>query len=156
MNYPSQMKAKNSFSNFTYFLVIGAFYMLFSCGEKNNKQRQTFHLNQVKLTLLDSSQTSVSFSGKTHIATIPYKIINTVNYSEVGEHVALIHGKDTLKIYLSDSFLKDSLFDVNKDQKADLNFIFRATQGFVIYSFPYLKTKNSFQIVPDTIFRMSL
>lgn len=150
------MKAKNSLSNFTYFLVIGSFFMLFSCGEKNTKQSQSFHLNDVKLTLLDSSQTSVSFSGKTHIESIPYQIIKTVNYEEVGEHVALIHGKDTLKIYLDDSFFKDSLFDINKDQKADLNFIFEATSGFVIYSFPYLKSKNSFQIVPDTIFRMSL
>lgn len=149
------MKAYISFSIFTYFLVICAFFALFSCGENNKKQSQSFHLNEVKLTLLDSSQTSVSFSGKTHIATIPYKIINTVNYSEVGEHVALIHGKDTLKIYLSDSFIKDSLFDVNKDQKADLNFIFRATQGFVICSFPYLKNKRRFQNVPDTIYRKS-
>jgi hypothetical protein len=149
------MKAYISFSIFTYFLVIGAFFALFSCGEKNKKQSQSFHLNKVKLTLMDSSQTSVSFSGKTHIGTIPYKIINTVNYSEVGEHVALIHGKDTLKIYLSDSFIKDSLFDVNKDQKADLNFIFRATQGFVICSFPYLKNKRRFQNVPDTIYRKS-
>lgn len=137
-----------------------AFYLilmllLVACGEKNNKQSQSFHLNEVKLTLLDSSQTSVSFSGKTHIGTIPYQIINTVNYSEVGEHVELIHGKDTLKIYLSDSFIKDSLFDVNKDKKADLNFIFSATQGFVIYSFPYLKNKRCFQNVPDTIFRKS-
>ena len=129
--------------------------LLVACGENNNKQSQSFHLNEVKLTLLDSSQTSVSFSGNTHIGTIPYKIINTVNYEEVGEHVELIHGKDTLKIYLSDSFLKDSLFDVNKDQKADLNFIFRATQGFVIYSFPYLKSKRRFQNVPDTICRKS-
>ncbi|MFM6935539.1 MAG: hypothetical protein ACKOXP_08855 [Flavobacteriales bacterium] len=137
-----------------------AFYLilmllLVACGEKNNKQSQSFHLNEVKLTLLDSSQTSVSFSGRTHIGTIPYQIINTVNYSEVGEHVELIHGNDTLKIYLSDSFLKDSLYDVNKDQKADLNFIFRATQGFVIYSFPYLKNKRRFQNVPDTICRKS-
>lgn len=130
--------------------------LLVACGENNNKQSQSFHLNEVKLTLLDSSQTSVSFSGKTHIGNIPYKIINTVNYEEVGEHVELIHGKDTLKIYLSDSFLKDSLFDVNKDQKADLNFIFRATQGFVIYSFPYLKSKRRFQNLPDTIYRKSI
>lgn len=130
--------------------------LLVACGENNNKQSQSFHLNEVKLTLMDSSQTSVSFSGKTHIGTIPYQIINTVNYSEVGEHVALIHGKDTLKIYLSESFLKDSLFDVNKDQKADLNFIFRATQGFVICSFPYLKNKRRFQNLPDTIYRKSI
>ena len=130
--------------------------LLVACGENNNKQSQSFHLNEVKLTLLDSSQTSVSFSGKTNIGTIPYKIINTVNYEEVGEHFALIHGEDTLKIYLSDSFLKDSLFDVNKDQKADLNFIFRATQGFVIYSFPYLKSKRRFQNLPDTIYRKSI
>ena len=129
--------------------------LLVACGENNNKQSQSFHLNEVKLTLMDSSQTSVSFSGKTHIGTIPYQIINTVNYSEVGEHVELIHGKDTLKIYLSDSFIKDSLFDVNKDKKADLNFIFSATQGFVIYSFSYLKNKRCFQNVPDTIFRKS-
>lgn len=150
------MKAYISFSIFTYFLVIGAFFALFSCGEKNNKQSQSFHVNEVKLTLLDSSQTSVSFSGKTHIGTIPYQIINTVNYEEVGEHVELIHGEDTLKIYLSDSFLKDSLFDVNKDQKADLNFIFQATTGFVIYSFPFLKSKRRFQNLPDTIYRKSI
>jgi hypothetical protein len=150
------MTAKKSFSNLNYFLVITGFFTFFSCGVKNDGQSQSIHLKELKLTLLDSTQHSVSFSGKTHIGSVPYEIINTVKYNEVGEHFSLIHRKDTLKIYLDPSFLKDSLYDVNKDQRADLNFIFQGTKGYVIYSFPYLKNKGCFRNVPDSIYRNNL
>jgi hypothetical protein len=123
----------------------------FSCSQ--NEKPQTIDFNKLNLKVVDTNENHVLFKGKTTINGISFEVLNEVKYKDPGEDLKLVYQKDTLSIHLDASYHNSYIWDANKDQEPDLNFIFKMTNNtFINYAFLYDLTTKKYSQVPDTFF----
>jgi hypothetical protein len=124
---------------------------VFSCSQ--NEKPQTIDFKKLNLKVVDTNENHVLFKGKTTINGISFKVLNEVKYKDPGEDLKLIYQKDTLSIHLDATYHNSYIWDANKDQEPDLNFIFKMTNNtFINYAFLYDLTTKKYSQVPDTFF----
>ena len=123
----------------------------FSCSQ--NEKPQTIDFKELNLKVVDTNENHVLFKGKTTINGIRFEVLNEVKYKDPGEDLKLVYQKDTLNIHLDASYHNSYIWDANKDQEPDLNFIFKMTNNtFINYAFLYDLTTKKYSQVPDTFF----
>jgi hypothetical protein len=123
----------------------------FSCSQ--NEKPQTIDFKKLNLKVVDTNENHVLFKGKTTINGISFEVLNEVKYKDPGEDLKLVYQKDTLSIHLDASYHNSYIWDANKDQEPDLNFIFKMTNNtFINYAFLYDLTTKKYSQVPDTFF----
>jgi hypothetical protein len=126
-----------------------------SCSSE--KKASSIEFKKLGLTCIHSDKNHVVFKGKTTINGVNFHVLNEVNYDEIGEHVKLIQGKDTLSVYLDESYDRNFIYDVNQDGEVDLNFIYEMTNhSFVNCSFSYDIPTKKYKQIPDTIYYQDL
>jgi hypothetical protein len=124
---------------------------VFSCSQ--NEKPQTIDFKKLNLKVVDTNENHVLFKGKTTINGISFEVLNEVKYNDPGEDLKLVYQKDTLSIHLDASYHNSYIWDANKDQEPDLNFIFKMTNNtFINYAFLYDLTTKKYSQVPDTFF----
>jgi hypothetical protein len=124
---------------------------VFSCSQ--NEKPQTIDFKKLNLKVVDTNENHVLFKGKTTINGISFEVLNEVKYKDPGEDLKLVYQKDTLSIHLDASYHNSYIWDANKDQEPDLNFIFKMTNNtFINYAFLYDLTTKKYSQVPDTFF----
>ncbi len=127
------------------------FLSFFSCSQ--NEKPQTIDFKKLNLKVVDTNENHVLFKGKTTINGISFEVLNEVKYNDPGEDLKLVYQKDTLSIHLDASYHNSYIWDANKDQEPDLNFIFKMTNNtFINYAFLYDLTTKKYSQVPDTFF----
>jgi hypothetical protein len=127
------------------------FLSFFSCSQ--NEKPQTIDFKKLNLKVVDTNENHVLFKGKTTINGISFEVLNEVKYKDPGEDLKLVYQKDTLSIHLDASYHNSYIWDANKDQEPDLNFIFKMTNNtFINYAFLYDLTTKKYSQVPDTFF----
>ncbi len=123
----------------------------FSCSQ--NEKPQTIDFKKLNLKVVDTNENHVLFKGKTTINGISFEVLNEVQYKDPGEDLKLVYQKDTLSIHVDASYHNSYIWDANKDQEPDLNFIFKMTNNtFINYAFLYDLTTKKYSQVPDTFF----
>jgi hypothetical protein len=126
-------------------------FSFFSCSQ--NEKPQTIDFKKLNLKVVDTNENHVLFKGKTTINGISFEVLNEVKYNDPGEDLKLVYQKDTLSIHLDASYHNSYIWDANKDQEPDLNFIFKMTNNtFINYAFLYDLTTKKYSQVPDTFF----
>ena len=124
---------------------------------RSEKKASSIEFKKLGLTCIHSDKDHVVFKGKTTINGVNFHVLNEVNYDEIGEHVKLIQGKDTLSVYLDESYNRNFIYDVNQDGEVDLNFIYEMTNhSFVNCSFSYDIPTKKYKQIPDTIYYQDL
>ena len=127
------------------------FLSFFSCSQ--NEKPQIIDFKKLNLKVVDTNENHVLFKGKTTINGISFEVLNEVKYKDPGEDLKLVYQKDTLSIHLDASYHNSYIWDANKDQEPDLNFIFKMTNNtFINYAFLYDLTTKKYSQVPDTFF----
>ncbi|MEY3845658.1 MAG: hypothetical protein RL293_2080 [Bacteroidota bacterium] len=137
-------------------LLLTCFVLSFvsCCSEK---KASSIEFKKLGLTCIHSDKNHVVFKGKTTINGVIFQVLNEVNYDEIGEHIKLIQGKDTLSVYLDETYDKTFIYDVNEDSEVDLNFIYKMTNhSYVNYSFSYDIPSKKYNQIPDTIYYQDL
>ena len=133
------------------FLLLTLVLSFVSC--RSEKKARSIEFEKLGLTCIHSDKNHVVFKGKTTINGVNFQVLNEVNYDEIGEHVKLIQGKDTLSVYLDETYDKNFIYDVNEDGEVDLNFIYRMTNhSYVNYSFSYDIPSKKYKQIPDTMY----
>lgn len=124
---------------------------IFSCSQ--NEKPQIIDFKKLNLKVVDTNENHVLFKGKTTINGISFEVFNEVQYKDPGENLKLVYQKDTLSIHLDATYHHSYIWDANKDQEPDLNFIFKMTNNtFINYAFLYDLTTKKYSQVPDTFF----
>jgi hypothetical protein len=137
------------------FLLLTLVLSFVSC--RSEKKARSIELEKLGLTCIHSDKNHVVFKGKTTINGVIFQVLNEVNYDEIGEHVKLIQGKDTLSVYLDETYDKTFIYDVNEDSEVDLNFIYKMTNhSYVNYSFRYDIPTKKYKQIPDTMYYRDL
>jgi hypothetical protein len=137
------------------FLLFTLVLSFVSC--RSEKKASSIEFKKLGLTCIHSDKNHVVFKGKTTINGVNFHVLNEVNYDEIGEHVKLIQGKDTLSVYLDESYDRNFIYDVNQDGEVDLNFIYEMTNhSFVNCSFSYDIPTKKYKQIPDTIYYQDL
>jgi hypothetical protein len=137
------------------FLLFTLVLSFVSC--RSEKKASSIEFKKLGLTCIHSDKNHVVFKGKTTINGVNFQVLNEVNYDEIGEHVKLIQGKDTLSVYLDESYDRNFIYDVNQDGEVDLNFIYEMTNhSFVNYSFSYDIPTKKYKQIPDTMYYQDL
>ena len=126
-------------------------------SSRSEKKASSIEFKKLGLRCIHSDKNHVVFKGKTTINGVNFQVLNEVNYDEIGEHVKMIQGKDTLSVYLDETYDKNFIYDVNQDGEMDLNFIYEMTNHtFVNYSFRYDIPTKKYKQIPDTIYYRDL
>nr|MCU0350148.1 hypothetical protein [Flavobacterium sp.] len=145
---------KRKLNKFLFLLIL---YILFiSCKKEVSIKNEIFSSKSItentNLNLLLSNDSLVIFSGNAYINDIDYNILSIHEKHSNFEIVKIIKDKDTIMFEKDAIYLMDSIFDINFDDKKDLNIKYQTTNGNVIISYLFNKKNKKLNTNPIYIY----
>lgn len=140
------MEIKKLSSCIPFFLLL----VLFISCNNNTETDKTKACSYNGVTTVKKGN-GVMFIDTVEINNIRYTRQTISDYDLSYNIVRFINNEDTIEFEKDALFVRDSVYDINNDNKDDLNITYQATKGFITYSYLFNVENNQLSTIPDTL-----